>query len=390
MLKKLMLFLSCISLLALIACSEDSENGSSYTIKTDPSVVTFEETVASLFSIEIISDDELEELEYHHDINEINYALAHDVFLTEGLNVRFTFYEPVTDFAIIEVQFVNGDEEEGVGVFKKTATLYEFGDVDPDIPLILTHYSGYGTTPISGFYFTGPDGVGRWYTFQQDARDGGMIWQTFDWSHDHDLFIVDEAYDDDLVADLIDQETETDLEPPIEMPHPFAVALAQFMTDVDDQAIAFLVDVDGNGTDGMVVINSEGHPIGTLFYLYDGTLQTHDMGLQDVGFITSRTMVNDRLVNLMGDEGQWSYTLFGIESGTLVETVTLFGESDIYQDESGEWETEPEFYLDEQLITEEEFNALRIMYGLDHIWERFGNDTNDESSMILSMTVLAR
>ena len=206
MFKKLMLLMSCVGLLALVACSgEEAYEPDPDPIAEEPepdSEPIEEEPVEFEFSIEIISEDEFENLEYY---NEVNYALARDEFITEGLNLLFDFNEPVTDFSLIEVVELED------GSFAKTGVLYEVGDLDPDTPLVITYYFGYGTIPFSGFYFTGPAGVGGWFTFQQDAVDGEMVWSPFDWSHDYDLFVVDDEYEtDEVVAEepVIEDQTQ--------------------------------------------------------------------------------------------------------------------------------------------------------------------------------------
>ena len=194
MLKRLMLVFGCISLLTLVACAE--ENGPAYTVKTDPVPIAFGEVEIELeFSVEMISDEELEELKYDYDVNEIDYAMARDNFITEGINLHFSFSLPVTDFTIIEIAAVfldAEDEEAGEMTLVKTGVLYEVGDICPDVPFVLTHYFGHGTISASGFYFIGPNGEENWYTLQQSPMDGEIVWQTFDWSLDQGLFVFEE------------------------------------------------------------------------------------------------------------------------------------------------------------------------------------------------------
>ena len=191
MLKKLMLLLSCISLLTLVACGEENENEDDSALGTELETELDPERIAGdlielEFSIEMISDDELTELEYNSEINEINYGIARDVFVTEGLNLLFNFNLLITDFTLIEIEFL----EDGSAV--KTGVLYEVGTLAPDRPLVLTHYHGQGSMPASGFYFAGPDGEENWYVFQQSPMDGEIHWWSFDWSHDYGLFVPPE------------------------------------------------------------------------------------------------------------------------------------------------------------------------------------------------------
>ena len=232
MLKKLILLLGCVGLFVLVACG--GEGGSAMT--AEPVSDGFR------FSIESINDDEFADLE---DYDEVNYAIVRDIFITEGLNLRFDFNQPVTDFSIIDVVILED------GSFAKTDVLYEVGNLYPDRPLIITHYFGaiawqtlgwnheidllvgadfeidsdlpnledvegmmpeidpiipdnviipdfgYGSMSISGFYFTSPDGEGQWYILGQNQIDGTIIWYPFDWSHERDLFVVDENFEVD-------------------------------------------------------------------------------------------------------------------------------------------------------------------------------------------------
>jgi len=187
--------------------------------------------------------------------------------------------------------------------------------------------------------------------------------------------------------------TEPEPEPPVEMPHPFAVALAQFMADVDDQAIAFLVDVDGNGIEGMVVINKQiFYPQGTLFYLYNGVLHSYDVGVQGEGYSTGVTLEGNRLVNLFGDGGaQWGYVLFGIESGQLITTLSISGGIvSSYENDSGEWVNEFDYRRNGESIPQDEFNEIRARYRLGNVRNRFTDGFVDETQTILSMTILVQ
>ena len=171
-------------------------------------------------------------------------------------------------------------------------------------------------------------------------------------------------------------------------PHPLAIALKDFIAGAEDEIKAFLVDVDGNNTEGILAIDLSGFPMGTLLYIHDGILHQADVGPQDAGFVSSMTEGGRRLVNLMGDGGQRSYTLFGIEEGELVEAliihVSMTGEySGEYPDITwyhdyryGGW--------DGEIITQEEFNNIRTRYGLDNVRGSWW-DMEDESIEILQM-----
>jgi len=154
-------------------------------------------------------------------------------------------------------------------------------------------------------------------------------------------------------------------------------------------AYSNLIDIDGNGTIGVLALRSEepyGWPIfyGKVFYLNNGELLYLDLGaLEGFPYAVSLTAEN-RLVLVTGDGGQWSYTLFGIDNGRLVGTLTLYGEmADGYSynyfyyrgGRSEGWEIRIP-------ITEAEFDEMRIRYGLDNL----AGLRRDETDAILVMT----
>jgi len=175
-----------------------------------------------------------------------------------------------------------------------------------------------------------------------------------------------------------------------ENPHPFAVALEYFNASTEGETRAFLVDVDGNGTEGMLVIDLSGFPTGVLFYFHNGVLRQADVGPQDAGFVSSMTVEGRRLVNLMGDGGQWSYTLFVIrENGDLGAMLTIFAEGTFEDEQENLYYMFNGFIQDFprdnwHSITHEEYNELLAQYGLDNVrgawWEM-----EDESTMILAL-----
>ena len=177
--------------------------------------------------------------------------------------------------------------------------------------------------------------------------------------------------------------------------HPFAIILAELVDNIDGQVDAFLVDVDGNGTEGMVVVTNEfSLPLGTLFYLYNGNLHSAELGMQDSGFVTATVAENNRLVNLMGDGGGWSYTLFALQNGSLIVEFTIRGMSNVALEEA-EYEfylnREPELNLNRETlgvsITKEYFNQIHARYFLNDIyrhWEMIEDENGQSRPVILN------
>ena len=135
------------------------------------------------FSIERITPAQLAKIE---NARIVNYQEIH-IGSEEGMSLHFEFNRPVENFTFISVDFVDNDGYRYV----ETGVLDEVGALGPDHSLILTHYMGLGTTAISGFTFTNPDGVDVWYAFLESQRDGSIYAIPFDWSHEFELHVSD-------------------------------------------------------------------------------------------------------------------------------------------------------------------------------------------------------
>ena len=222
---------------------------------------------------------------------------------------------------------------------------------------------------------------------------------------------IEESEESEETEELEEVEEVDEVEESVEVPiiteqeHPFAIALREFEAGTSSGAVAFLVDIDGNGTQGMVAVNrwlgpDDEFPWGTLFFLYNGELRTADLGCQwGSPFITVRTVDGDRLVNLFADGVSLELILFALEAGQLIPTDVVSSHP-IWRpivDEEGEiveFESYVIFMLNEEEINEEEFYAFLYQHGLDyHDQNRLNQaismirDGLDESPFILSMTI---
>jgi len=175
MAKKLTILLTLAGMLFLVACSDDEPTSS-----TEPPTEAF---VPVEFFITQIDVDGRENI---GDRYEVNYAQAHGVSIDNGLTLHFVFNQEVFDFSFIEVTTLED------GTFAKTGTLYEVGNLTLSRSLVLTHYFGHGTLPISGFTFTDSNGESKWFVFSQSQMDGEIYWETFDWSHNHTLAVTED------------------------------------------------------------------------------------------------------------------------------------------------------------------------------------------------------
>jgi len=175
--------------------------------------------------------------------------------------------------------------------------------------------------------------------------------------------------------------------------NPFAEALLEYFAGGAETSPtgfsstkAFWIDADGNGTKGVLAIrHEENFPFGRIFYLYDGELSYKDVGHQDAGFVTSITVEGNRAVNLMGDGGQSSRTLFSIENGELIADFTMFVQGDYPYDHYYYFSGGLSNWENRRSITKEEFNEIEARYGLDNLRGPWW-DMDDETDQILAMT----
>ena len=177
------------------------------------------------------------------------------------------------------------------------------------------------------------------------------------------------------------------------VPHPFALAVREYFDGATAVAphhyelpVAFMVDVDGNGTAGVFAVRHEAtenwtFAFGRLFYMYNDEVRYYDFGAQDPPTAVNITR-QGRIVYAIGDAGQALTTFFELHEGELVESFA-------FELENGagnrffRWDYTNGENPVRQRITEEEY----LTYLSEHAslpWWRL----DDESSEILAMYVL--
>ena len=166
--------------------------------------------------------------------------------------------------------------------------------------------------------------------------------------------------------------------------HPFAVRLHEILAENDVQKV-FLVDVDGNHTEGMLIIVNS---YGTLYYLYKGEMFRKDMGFEGAGIVSARTVKGNRLVRNFGDGGDFGRTLFKIESGELDEEIkigggTVFCEISPYGSRMVYEYRRPPSPLRE--LSYEEYNEMLERYNLDNLRAPWWELETDDREIILAM-----
>ncbi|MCL2016505.1 MAG: hypothetical protein FWG68_09700 [Defluviitaleaceae bacterium] len=200
------------------------------------------------------------------------------------------------------------------------------------------------------------------------------------------------------------------------VPHPFVFAMQEYFAgcaaDVAEGTRArraFLVDVDGNGTLGMLVVRTlfgwgeTRSAEAMLFAMVDGRMVSLDLGRQGDGNpIIGATVAGNRAVRLGADGGVVSHTLFTTENGQIISDFTISRNwyFDVTNDESYIFYYIPNISNDplfnwnnRQTITEEEYNTMLANYGLNNtqrlsVWYSGASGT-DDSEQILAMTMPA-
>ena len=188
-----------------------------------------------------------------------------------------------------------------------------------------------------------------------------------------------------------------------ENPHPFATALAYFLEVIPDTSVnfegviashasAYLIDLDGNGTMGMLAYKALGEfDHFAIFYLHNGELRTLWHSISE--FWRLGGFGESPFVSYGGGEGAGiSYSIFSITPDGLTITSSLWATVHGY------------FYYNDSSVTEEEFNVLLEQYNLNHdrwlvldlkphtINEYMArpeaiNPRRDDTAMILAMTM---
>ena len=212
MFKKIMLLISCFSIMTLVACGH-ARNEVNYVVAGagEPVEVHRETNDEFEFTLEIGEND------FDHRY-EIDYAMLRGGFVTEGLTVVFNFNQPVYDFELFEIYEHASFESNGEFIFGSNV-LAEFNHLAPTIPLVLTNYHGLGSFAASGFSFTTLDGARKDFSFVISPVNGELVWQPFERvEFDQDLIGIEvegmmpEIAPIDIVT-ITRMELETDTEP---------------------------------------------------------------------------------------------------------------------------------------------------------------------------------
>ena len=187
-------------------------------------------------------------------------------------------------------------------------------------------------------------------------------------SSNDDVSVVAAENPVDNAEEFIDEDTTLPVVP-IELPenaHPFAVALVYFLdvipelpSFIEDTAVsrasAYLIDLDGNGTVGMIAYKAVGNFDNfAIFYLHNGELRT----LGDINIVWEswrlREFGESPFITLSGGEGAGRhYNIFSLTAEGLTMTSSLWAAVGGY------------YYYNDSPVTAEEFDNLLEQYNIN-------------------------
>ncbi|MCL1998445.1 MAG: hypothetical protein FWG65_06735 [Turicibacter sp.] len=324
----------------------------------------------------------------------------------DGVDLLIWADEPVQLLSL--VAFFS-DEWQGVSLHVPFENFYRFGEIRPREAVIIRDFQNLGFFN-TGISFSTNNPLHNEVTFAIHGLDGWDVSQIYlenpnnenleDWWSE--LWRGERTF---LTGEPL--ESAENFAAQFETPHfsdEFLAAIqAYFMGGERSESPAFspriishIVDVDGNGTMGVLAVRHEASnwygviPMGRVFYTIDNLVLYEDVGVQDFGFGSGVTAAG-RLVNIGMEGGITAYTLFEIIDGRLTQTSMFSSELDFPSDTVPFsfffFPTRPDFsdlafeqsYFE---ITEEEFFEISVQYGFDNarmIWH-----LEDHTERILS------
>ena len=202
-------------------------------------------------------------------------------------------------------------------------------------------------------------------------------------------------------------------------PYPFGVMLLNYFAgsvrapEGIPATAAFKVDIDGNGTPGVLAIRHElqGLPFARLFVIYDGFVTFLDFGYQSLedlsqtgfeqgnNFFAFSVTADNRPVHVLRGFADTGYTMYTVENGALVIDFSISGElfaadgtirDDFYYFLSipsvYTWDNWPTGEDNRRRLTKQEFNEIRAEHGLDTLpgtWLNLPDQTREIMGMEL-------
>lgn len=211
------------------------------------------------------------------------------------------------------------------------------------------------------------------------------------------LFTACNINDDiQIEIETVSLQAESESEPPTseillgENAHPFAVQLHKIFENSRLHR-AFIVDIDGNGVEGMLVLSPSG-ATAALYYLYDGEIRRKHMGAHGTAHTTIRLSSSKRQVGITDNGLQTDFRLFEIYDGEVREYLRISKSTIMNHRRNSATPITIITYSYTRAngagraLTEEEYYELLERYGLTEINQRWSELDNDDREKILAMT----
>jgi len=180
-----------------------------------------------------------------------------------------------------------------------------------------------------------------------------------------------------------------------QLQHPFSLVLEKKLSESSEYSNlirAFLVDIDGRGTEGMVVqipLGDSNSFTSILYFSIRGEIAYKNLGIHGGERGTAVLIPSNRVINIIGSGGML-YTLFYLDDGILVEeTIIIRSLVDWYLSENSDYEIPIyEHYLNGTLITQQEFEDVFKRYNLGNIHFHTTEEFQEQIEYILSMILV--
>lgn len=177
MLKKLILVVATIVVATVVGCSSQVQVEMMDQVEPLHDIMPAIETLFEIepFYIEIVDDDNLEVISSRL---VVNYSESLGGFITEGLNLKIYFWEPVTNFTLFTIDGdISADENHNQVVL-------QLSHIDHGVPLIVTHYPTQSfsseASVVSGLSFINKNGSFQRFRFEVNQQSNQVNWIQID------------------------------------------------------------------------------------------------------------------------------------------------------------------------------------------------------------------
>ena len=161
--------------------------------------------------------------------------------------------------------------------------------------------------------------------------------------------------------------------------HPFAIRLKEILNEAEDDVFAFLVDIDGNETKGMLIVYGDAETA-VIYQFYRGELRDGSFDVVDRwNGVPGRVRENNRLVIYYEIDDTYGYRFYGSEGGALWPKLQIYVTPCFEEDGIG-IAYKYQFMGNEHQMSYERYKEVREEYGLNDIefWHEMQTEERDE------------